>query len=63
MSKDVKLFLVLLTANFAIFIAELLDFLVAPEPVFHLLDSLETERFSKFLSALFASFFIAFFAN
>ena len=43
-----KLFLVLLTAKFALFVAELLDFLAVPEPVFHSLLSLETERFSKF---------------
>ena len=62
-SRDVKLFSVLLTNKFALFVAELLDFLAAPEPAFHFLFLLETKWFSKFLSFLFVSLFILFFAD
>ena len=62
-SKDVKLFLVLLTAKFAQFISELLDFFAAPEPAFHSLPSSENEKFLKFLSSLFEDLLIDFFEN
>ena len=63
LSKDEKLCLVILTAKFVLFTAELLEFLTAPEPTFHLLSLLETKTFSDFFSSLFVSLFIAFFAN
>ena len=45
LSRDVKLFLVLLTAKFMLFNTELLDFLAAPDPAFHLSSSSEADKF------------------